>query len=486
MKKLWLLYSLFIVKSVFAQENVTISGLLPVKTGKVIVATDLTYLEKKGEQTEGVITDGAFHLTFKVDRDRIVKLNSEFFSIPLYVESGSDLSVSFVDKGNNTFALQLTGKSSSENLFLQRFFSTNNLSFNDSVNKVRMLSMSIDQFESAIFNDKKEQLASFKNDSDRAGFSSTFNRLMENEISYHYWQLLYSYPINRANQDSKILTVTPLPDLMLENFSNVKISNEEAMVNESYREFLKYYIIYATSKSNGFNKFTDFSVSADRKTAIAKERLQGVVFTYWLARFTLDECERLSPYAVKKLLTMLKDADKEKHFLEIANEVCGPRLTAAAEPATTKKDEGKATASESEGLDLTDLNGKKVSLSDFKGKVVYIDFWASWCGPCRAMMPASKEMHEQLSEKEKNQIVFLYISIDANSEAWKKGIQDMQIQGVNVISPGNWSSKACSYFQINSIPRYMIMNKKGDIVEFNAKRPIDPTLLLDLKKLADQ
>ena len=58
----------------------------------------------------------------------------------------------------------------------------------------------------------------------------------------------------------------------------------------------------------------------------------------------------------------------------------------------------------------------------------------------------------------------------------KKGITDLGMEGQMVISPGNWSSKVCKFFQIGSIPRYMIMNKKGDIVDFNAKRPVDPSL----------
>jgi thiol-disulfide isomerase/thioredoxin len=127
-----------------------------------------------------------------------------------------------------------------------------------------------------------------------------------------------------------------------------------------------------------------------------------------------------------------------------------------------------------------------VSLDDFKGKAVYIDFWASWCGPCRAMMPFSRQLHESLEPSAKKNIVFLYISIDANQEAWKKAIQDMEIKGVNVISPGNWNSEVCRYFQISSIPRYMLMNKKGEVVDFNAKRPNDPALLQDLLKLAGE
>jgi hypothetical protein len=91
-----------------------------------------------------------------------------------------------------------------------------------------------------------------------------------------------------------------------------------------------------------------------------------------------------------------------------------------------------------------------------------------------------------LTEKQKKQIVFLYISIDGNREAWIKAMSDMGIEGINVISPGNWNSPACRYFQINSIPRYMIINRKGEIEDVNAPRPNDPELLQRLLRLAGE
>lgn len=484
MKKIFLLF-LLIATGVTAQDNITLRGSFPAVAGKVSLLIDKNYLFKNPVTIEKEFTGNDFTIGTRIEKPTVVRLVSNYFGLPLYMEPNSEIHVGFVSQGNDQYGIQLKGKGAEQNMFLQRFFGQFALSYNDSANKARMLSMSIDQFESAIFNDKKQQLAYVKNDSAASSFSPSFNAFITNEINYHYWQLLYTYPINRANQDTKILTVTPIPDLMLENFSSVKVSNPDALMNESYREFLKYYIIYSTSKLNGFNKFTDYAVSADRKTAVAKEKLQNEVYAYWLARFTIEECEKLSPYSIKKQLELIKAIDKEKLYSTVAENICTPFITSNAKKAGTEKSEPTAGGGET-GLTLTDLEGKKVSLSDFKGKVVYIDFWASWCGPCRAMMPASKQMHAQLSEKEKKQIVFLYISIDADENAWRKGIKDMQIEGVNVISPGNWKSDACSYFQINSIPRYMIMNKNGDIVEFNAKRPIDPSLLEDLRKLAGQ
>lgn len=481
MKKVLLLLLLLNFRSV-AQNNLHIRGSVPASEGAVTLSVDKNFLNRNPETIEEKLVNGSFSFSLKLERNSILKLTTPVYSIPVYADTGTDLTIRMVDIGNNQYTMDLTGKGSAENMFIQRFFSSFATSFSDSAIKAGILSQSIDQYEMNLFKTKKEQTAYLKNDSVYATLSSDLKKFIQNEIDYHYWHCLLMYPIHRANQDSKILSVTPLPELMLESFSSVKVSNTAALINDSYKEFLKYYVIYFTSKKNGFNKFTDYAVSADRKTAVAKESLDNEVFTFWLAKFTLDECERLSPYSIKKQLSLLKEVDKNKRYLSLAEQVCTPFISKNQSSSATAESKTKPSAEE-EGLDLTDLNGKKVSLSDFKGKIVYIDFWASWCGPCRAMMPASKQLHEQLTEKEKKEIVFLYISIDANQEAWKKGINDMQIQGVNVISPGNWQSKACSYFQIQGIPRYMIMNKKGDIVVFDAKRPIDPSLLDDLRKL---
>jgi thiol-disulfide isomerase/thioredoxin len=464
---------LFLIISAFnlnAQGNYELSGSLPTEVTSVQIYFDRNFLHSKADVMTVPVKDGKFQVSLTLDRDRMVQL-------PLYASPGDKIVVNI--SNDNGFKISLQGTGANENLFLQNFFSKFAGDFNDSVAQKQMLSASIDAFENLAFNRRKKQLDYINSDSSFAGLSTGLKTFIENQVQYRYWQELISYPVINANSSQQLLKVNPLPDIMLDNFSKVKINNEAALISDSYREFIKYYIIYETSKANGFNKFTDLSVSADRKLAVAKEKLSGEVFTYWLSRFSIEECERLSPFAVKKLLGELKEADKNKIYYPLVEAYCGQH---------TNTQGGKAAAPQntSTELDLTDLNGKPVSLSSFKGKVVYIDFWASWCGPCRAMMPFSKKLHDELSPKEKKQIVFLYISIDANPDAWRKGITDMSIEGVNVISPGNWSSKACAYFQINSIPRYMIMDKKGEIVDFNAKRPADPAIKQDLLKYSQQ
>jgi thiol-disulfide isomerase/thioredoxin len=459
-----------------AQNTATISGTIENSTvTSAELNLDRLHLNKKVETKSSVLTNGQFQFTINPEHCNVVELDAGDIHQQIFAEAGDNLQLILKNS-----LVSFYGKGAEHNTFLEKFYTQFKNDFDDSVLNTKIYSTGIDAFEMMIFANRKKQTEFLRNDPGKATFSPAFTEFIQNLITYRYWNLLLSYPITNANSN-KGATVSPLPTVMLEDMAKLNVNNDAALICEPYREFLKYYVVYFTSQENGFNKFNDLSISAEKKSALAKNRLKGDAYKFWMANYTMEECTRLSPFMTKKLFAELKEVDKDGPYTAVVNEACGERMAMKEEK---KKDENTTTAAKAsdDGLDLTDITGKHVSLTDFKGKVVYIDFWASWCGPCRGMMPYSKSLHERLTDKQKKQIAFLYISIDADTNAWKKGIETIGMEGSNVLSGGNWNSKVCRYFQINSIPRYMIMNKKGDIVDFNAKRPADSSVLDDLMK----
>ena len=110
---------------------------------------------------------------------------------------------------------------------------------------------------------------------------------------------------------------------------------------------------------------------------------------------------------------------------------------------------------------LDDLDGQPVSLSQFKGQVVLLDFWASWCVPCINDLPYLREVKEKTSDWP---VVFVNISLDADEDDWREAIDKHEIKGVHVRADGFGSDVAKSY-QVMGIPSYYLVDSQGLIVE---------------------
>ncbi len=113
-----------------------------------------------------------------------------------------------------------------------------------------------------------------------------------------------------------------------------------------------------------------------------------------------------------------------------------------------------------------DPNGKVVKLSDFRGKYTLLDFWASWCGPCRQENPNIVEQHEKY--KDKGFTVF-GVSLDDSRSAWLKGIKDDKLDWVQVSDLQRWNSEPAQLYKVNAIPASFLIGPDGTILGKNLR-----------------
>lgn len=121
---------------------------------------------------------------------------------------------------------------------------------------------------------------------------------------------------------------------------------------------------------------------------------------------------------------------------------------------------------------LKDIHGKEVRLADLRGKYVYIDLWATWCGPCKGEMPSLAVLEEEFAGKD---ITFVSISIDRNKDIdlWKKTVADMKLGGIQLHLAEDWDWLKNFMPNGMSVPRFILLDREGKIVDANMTRPSD-------------
>jgi thiol-disulfide isomerase/thioredoxin len=117
---------------------------------------------------------------------------------------------------------------------------------------------------------------------------------------------------------------------------------------------------------------------------------------------------------------------------------------------------------------FTDIEGKEVKLSDLKGNLVYIDIWATWCGPCIAEHPHWDKLKKEFEGK---RVTFLTVSIDDSQEPWKKMVTSKNMEGLQWYAQNAWKSDLTQHFMVNSIPRFLLLDEEGKIIDPSAERP---------------
>jgi thiol-disulfide isomerase/thioredoxin len=140
-----------------------------------------------------------------------------------------------------------------------------------------------------------------------------------------------------------------------------------------------------------------------------------------------------------------------------------------------KLDEGKPLAQGKVAPDFEEilakpLKGKKtMKLSDLKGKVVLIDFWASWCGPCRRENPNVVKTYEKY---EKDGFTILSVSLDNDKAKWLEAIEkDKLVWPYHVSDLGGWNSKVARMYEVSSVPFTVLLGKDGKIIKTNLRGP---------------
>lgn len=150
----------------------------------------------------------------------------------------------------------------------------------------------------------------------------------------------------------------------------------------------------------------------------------------------------------------------EERFNKLSPRV---RSLSLAKTLQTQLNAQKTVAIGNHAIDfvMDDDSGKPVSLSSFKGKFVLLDFWASWCGPCRAEMPFLNEIYQKYKDKNFEVVA---VSIDSKKEHWLKAIKEDKMSWVQLSDLKGYKNDAALKYGVSAIPRNFLINPEGIVI----------------------
>jgi thiol-disulfide isomerase/thioredoxin len=290
-----------------------------------------------------------------------------------------------------------------------------------------------------------------------------FVKFETNRINYQMLSMQLDYPFYNANFTSKELKADSIDfpymaQLDLNNQESTQIPEYLSLVNKYVYSLHTLNLEKNKNRSNFETKVMLFDLT---DSLITNQEINDFI----KMESAMEAINFESLDDAKNAAELFLKSAKTPEYISIINGAHSKRMLLAP---------GKHAPT----FTLTGIDGKEYSLSDFTGNLVYIDFWATWCRPCREQIPHFAKVKELYVGKP---IVFVAISVDDDIEAWKKMVNEQGLKGIQVHADKAWSSDVVKNYQIKGIPTFVLIDQTGNIIEYNAPRPssTDLTMLID-------
>lgn len=393
-------------------------------------------IQKEAETQVG--TDGSYGFLIKPEKPGFYAIGSERMNFILYLKGGEEVNIDLLEN-----KAELNGKNTKENKALYKW--------EDYAADIRLKSVFFNKTLSTYedffpeFTTFLEGMESLKKNlkSGNKEFDAMLQKLIDYETDY-YAAIFLLTPRRKHPERSQWL------EYYKHIVSDEKFTNDDVLQYPYGIDMLTTYCSFAQyiAPKEGVDYIDDCL------TYLHNDRLKG-------------------EYVINKDFQRYKSYDQYLNGVEkYGKYFVTSSLKARAEAVGTKLYDTRAGGIAAD-FTYPDVNGKMVSLSDFKGKVVLVDVWATWCGPCRGEIPHLKKLEEEMHGKD---VVFLGVSVDEvkDKQKWLDFIEKEGLKGVQVLA-GGWS-KITKDYKINGIPRFMVFDRKGNIVSVDAPRPSNPAL----------
>lgn len=405
----------------------------PQKSGKLTLTLNSNHIER-----EIPLTGGKGNTVIDGFKPQYATLKYGYYTRQLYLEPDKDLTITFDTK---TFYKGIT-------------FTGVDTPINDYLNNHRFAILG---YEDA---GKPEAAFLAKADSvynvnisylEKTSLPESFKKNEAIRLKYFSYEFLPMYK-TYYQYLNKVKDFTPT-DAYYQKVASLSTIDSTLLIYPEYKGFISYAVLneaFRGKESADFNKaFTDYLPSHVKDPKVLEYVTDNYIYGQVSGR-GLDGADGLIDF----YHSYVKDPALTKRF----DDLCAQwKALKTGEPSPT--------------FSCPDINGKTVSLTDLKGKYVYIDVWATWCGPCRGEIPHLKKLEEDYAGKA---IAFVSLSCDQDKAAWHKMVVNDKLKGIQLYM-GTKNDFMKNYI-INGIPRFILLDKDGKIIKADAPRPSTPEI----------
>ncbi len=429
----------------------------------------LDYRGKKTIFRDSIKSDGTFKIEFDLYKTQDIYVAPLVREIIAHPGDTIILNIDFKDIGN----IQFSGDGEKTNRDLNNYLSSNFAVFSFDNRESREMSLQAyksycDSVKSLAFEKQHEFVTDYNPTSEVISWTKDYINIM-------YQQSLLMFPMIVAYNSNVKYPDLDIPNDYFSFLENIETNFSDSIINTHIYELLNAYsgtISNRTIRDSTLthdihlkmlmNEFID-----NHTESFFKQMLIGSIFYQKLNHNDLDFFENYTSVLEDEIHESAIKTPLTHYYEELKRQISNTQI---------HSDEILAKLNDTPGKALMDT-----ILSQNKGKVIYIDFWATWCGPCIAEMPNSKKLKQKLAGQD---IEFVYICLDANEKRWKLLLSQMQLDGKHYLCDEEQSKSITRAFEINGIPDYTLINKSGHIVESGSYlRPGSPETIIKIEKL---
>ena len=445
------IYVFAIVITFFACKNETpidyaiISGTILNKDTKTLI---ISSRDETFKDTLDITDNGYFIDTIKVKKGHYF-FHEKKNKVNIYLDTGYNLNISYDAKDfSNTVTFTGNGSEISNYLLVSK-----NKEVEIEGDRMKAFGLNEDDYKA-----KYNEIKTAKNEllTSKEGIPEDYKIKEKRNNNYSYLAALFTYePVHSYltnNPDFKV------SEGFLNELEGFKYDNEEDFLfSRSY-----FQLAYVHYREESIKLMKSDSIASD----IAFLRVVGAVpnktirntLLFAFAENAIARAEDLESFYTS-FIEFSTNQDQKKKITEIYNKLL---ITAKGQPSP-------------KFMDYENYAGGTTSLDDLKGKYVYIDVWATWCAPCKKEIPFLKEIESKYHSKN---IEFVSISVDNTKDhaKWKTMIKEKELGGIQLFADKDFSSKFIQDYSIKGIPRFILIDPEGKIVNSNAPRPSSPKI----------